>query len=501
MTNTDVLILGSGFGGSLLAVILARNGMRVSLVDRQKHPRFAIGESTTPLADTTLRQIARTYGIPELLPLCRWGSWKKTHPELICGRKRGFTYIRQFPGRDITAESFGSNRLLVAASRDDEHSDTHWLRSDIDRFLFQLARQSGVACFEETDVRLSRASGEWTATGLSGGCAIRLASPFVVDATGAAGGVLQFLNIGVLTHELRTNSRSVFAHFQNATPCERLLHNRGIDTSAFPFRCDDAAVHQVLDDGWMWQLRFDDDSLSAGFVVDQRSERNVTPTDAGTEWSRRLATYPFLAEQFRESRIIRPGDRLVHSPRLQRLSASGAGSDWAALPNTIGFIDPLHSTGIAHTLFGVARLAQILTDSVSPVERTNRLDWYSRTVISEIRMIDALVEGCYASLPSFRLWSAWSMLYFAAATSMEQDCEAGLGTSTTGFLRAGDRNFLQFVNEARQRLKDATDHPSESTEEVFESYLRTAVEPWNRVGLFDPAVNGLYTSTAASADA
>ncbi|MEY4567785.1 MAG: hypothetical protein RLY14_2755, partial [Planctomycetota bacterium] len=47
----DVTILGSSFSGSLLAWILASQGMRVLLLDRNKHPRFAIGESSTPVAD------------------------------------------------------------------------------------------------------------------------------------------------------------------------------------------------------------------------------------------------------------------------------------------------------------------------------------------------------------------------------------------------------------------------------------------------------------------
>jgi FADH2 O2-dependent halogenase len=50
----DVLILGSSFSGSLLAWLLARRGLRVALIDRDRHPRFAIGESSTPVADLLL---------------------------------------------------------------------------------------------------------------------------------------------------------------------------------------------------------------------------------------------------------------------------------------------------------------------------------------------------------------------------------------------------------------------------------------------------------------
>ena len=53
----DVAIIGSGFSGSLLAWVLASQGRRVIVIDAAKHPRFAIGESSTPIADLLLRAL------------------------------------------------------------------------------------------------------------------------------------------------------------------------------------------------------------------------------------------------------------------------------------------------------------------------------------------------------------------------------------------------------------------------------------------------------------
>ena len=161
----DVLILGSGFGGSLLALILARAGKSVALLDRSQHPRFAIGESSTPLADRTLAQMADRYGLPELRSLCHWGSWKRACPQLLCGRKRGFTYFDQTDGEDLTRDNFSKRRLLVSASVDDEHSDTHWLRSDVDQFLFQLAASVGVICFQQSQYSVSQHQERWLVSG------------------------------------------------------------------------------------------------------------------------------------------------------------------------------------------------------------------------------------------------------------------------------------------------------------------------------------------------
>jgi UDP-galactopyranose mutase len=64
----DVLILGSGFSGGLLAWILASQGLRVAILDRSRHPRFAIGESSTPAADMVIADLAARYQLPKLAP-------------------------------------------------------------------------------------------------------------------------------------------------------------------------------------------------------------------------------------------------------------------------------------------------------------------------------------------------------------------------------------------------------------------------------------------------
>src|SRR3954463_10586910 len=60
----EVAIVGSGFAGSLLARVLAVLGYEVVLLERGAHPRFAIGESTTPLANLSLGPQGRRLGPP-----------------------------------------------------------------------------------------------------------------------------------------------------------------------------------------------------------------------------------------------------------------------------------------------------------------------------------------------------------------------------------------------------------------------------------------------------
>src|SRR5205814_361082 len=89
--TADVLVLGAGFAGSLMALVAHRIGLRTVLVEKGQHPRFAVGESSTPIANLVLEELARTYYLPRLFPLTKHGRWQAAYPHLAVGLKRGFT--------------------------------------------------------------------------------------------------------------------------------------------------------------------------------------------------------------------------------------------------------------------------------------------------------------------------------------------------------------------------------------------------------------------------
>ena len=131
--SCEVAIVGSGFAGSLLARVLAVIGYDVVLLERGTHPRFAIGESTTPLANLSLERLAARYGLADCHHLATHGRWLAKLPELRRGLKRGFTYYRHHPGEPFGERGLDSERLLVAASPEDAPSDTHWVRADVSK--------------------------------------------------------------------------------------------------------------------------------------------------------------------------------------------------------------------------------------------------------------------------------------------------------------------------------------------------------------------------------
>ena len=73
--------------------LLNKIGIKTLILDKSSHPRFAIGESSTPIGNMILSDLADRYNLPELKPLATFGTWRDTYPNLVNGRKRGFSYF------------------------------------------------------------------------------------------------------------------------------------------------------------------------------------------------------------------------------------------------------------------------------------------------------------------------------------------------------------------------------------------------------------------------
>ncbi|WP_144057555.1 NAD(P)/FAD-dependent oxidoreductase, partial [Novipirellula maiorica] len=424
----DLVVLGAGFAGSLLAMILANQGMRVAIVDRGEHPRFAIGESSTPAADFMLDHLVRRYKLDELSPLTRFGSWREAKPEIACGCKRGFSYFWHGHDDGFKARDDHRDELLVSASESRELADTQWYRADVDRYFFDVARTSGVSTWVNTVVdsidhvtdhhwRLSLTSDHRSET---------LATPFIVDATGGNRLLLRKLRVKDETETLLTHSSATFTHFDHVRSLSEWLDCRGAKRRDYPFVVEDSAVHHLFSDGWMWNLGFENGRTSVGFVFDESGNASERSRARQYDLNAVIAERRVLRDLFGNAQLsVFPG-HVFQTDRLQRLASVAAGPDWAALPFTAGFIDPLHSTGIAHSISGVQRLSQILL-AQSGSSRHPSLQSYSDAVRNELRLIDQLVWGCYVGLRDFRLFNAWSMIYFALATTFEHAFHDGEG--------------------------------------------------------------------------
>jgi FADH2 O2-dependent halogenase len=489
--DCDLAIVGSGFGGTLLAIIARRLGYSVALLERGAHPRFAIGESSTPLADFKLASIADRFGLDWLRPFSKYGTWKATYPQIHCGLKRGFSFFRQQPGQIYQPQEGNANALMVAASPDDARSDTHWFRADFDAHLVERAKAANVTYLDQLEIHSLHHERGWQIQGTQPAGEVVIQADFLVDATGdgqAVGRTLGLKSADPAT--LHAHSRALYSHFTGVARWHDVLEQtHGMPaTASHTFPCDAAALHQIIDGGWMWILRFDHGITSAGFSLDPEIHQIRPGESPEAEWQRLLNTYPSLAQQFAASQPIRP---FVRTGRLQRRLSQAAGADWALLPHAAGFLDAWLSPGIAQTLFAVERLGHLLADDWRGPHRKTKLAAYGRRVLDELAWVDEITGTCFRCFDRFEVMIGVSMLYFVAAHYCEERERAGNAPADAAFLLADDSAYRQLASElCRQALSTTGDDAK-----LFGDRVRRALEPYNLCCLCDPHRRNMYPFT------
>jgi tetracycline 7-halogenase / FADH2 O2-dependent halogenase len=480
----DLAIVGSGFAGSLLAMIARRLGQRVLLIERHRHPRFAIGESSTPLANLLLETLADRYDLPRLRPLTKWGTWQATHPEIGCGLKRGFSFFHHAAGAPwpggAEADPNRTHQLLVAASPNDAIADTHWFRPDFDQFFVREACALGVEFADETAITGLRWEPEFIEIeGRRHGVARRHRARFLIDASGPRGFIHRWLGLGDTAFADYPATEAVFSHFRGVNRWTAQHPH----LAAGPFPADDAALHHVFEGAWMWVLRFNNGITSAGFAWNPAALREPLPDTAAAIWERLLARCPSLARQFEGSEAMRD---FTHLPRLPWRAGACTGDRWAMLPMAVGFVDPLFSTGFSLSLLGVERIAAMLESGVTP----GALDAYGRATFGDLDATAALIGAAWRTMGCPEAFQSVAMLYFSAVSFAESARRLGRAELAPGFLLREHAGFWPATLgcfHAAGRVPAA---------ELARQVTETAA-PFNVAGLCDPAKRNWYPVDAA----
>lgn len=502
--TADVAIIGSSFAGSLLALCLRRLGIDVVLLDRQRHPRFALGESTTPATDLVLRSLCDRHDLPRIRPLTAYGSWKRAYPDLRCGPKRGFSYFHQIPHTPFTPDALHANELLVTASANEEVSDTNWHRADVDAFFAAEATAAGALLLEAAAVISITRSNGWTIAGRHNDREFELRAGFLIDSSGLAAVLPQRLGLPDLSGSMETNTRCLYAHFTGVRRWRDMLVEIGGSLADHPYDCDAAALHHILDGGWQWVIPFDGGITSVGLTLDARRYPRLSTRSFADEWQGWLADYPSVQAQLADASLAPPFTGLVGTGRIQRcwdVPPDAAEQGWALLPGTHGFIDAFFSTGIAHSMVGIERLAAAFEVRGDRPEFLRRMHEHVELTARELRLIDRIVAACHATFGRHPdLLASVSMLYFAAATTWEQ--RRARGETRKALLLADDPTFVDVVdgcaNDLRGLLTARPSAPDDaSAVRHFAESIASRIAPFNTVGLCDPSVHNMYRYTAA----
>lgn len=398
----DVAILGSGIGGSMLACILAKHGVRTLLLEGAVHPRFTIGESLIPETGIRLRIIGEKYGVPEI----GWiGAFHALRDNVSsnCGVKRSFSYMYHSAGREHQVEQINQLPTLTPPIG----PDSHLFRQDTDAYLAALCVQYGATfvqqqriehiTFGKDEVQLNSTTGE------------TYRARFLIDGSGMRSMISDQLGMRDETPRFRTDTRGLYTHMMGVPSADLLIDPPG--RHRMPSPLGQSTLHHVFDGGWIWVIPFNNHRnatnplASIGMLLDRRKH----PEPQGTpeqEFRRIISGFPTIARHFSGATAVRPW---IRSGRLQYSSPHFLAPRMLQLPHAGAFVDPLYSSGMSVLTVAVDMIAETLLKAVAEddfaVERFQHIEDVVNTGFDHY---DMMVSRSFDAFASYDTWNAWN---------------------------------------------------------------------------------------------
>src|ERR1700737_3265020 len=327
----DVAIIGGGPAGSTAATLLARAGRRVIVLERDKFPRFHIGESLLPFSTTAFDRL----GVREKLDR---------------------TFLPKFGGEIVAACGTSGVKFYFKdgfkSTRDRAYQVT---RSEFDKLLLDHSRENGAEVREETEVKkidfiadrvkvdIETALGEKSA----------LEARYLLDCSGRQTVLGSFFNFKKMYDHLQ--KFSVFAHYENVDRAE------GIDGTLI-------RMVRTLD-SWFWMIPLTPTRMSIGVVMDTATFRamKLSPEEA---LEKCVAEQPTVLERMeraeRVSQVYSAGDYSYRNAKL-------CGDRWLLAGDAAGFIDPVFSSGVFLGIMSPEKAADTLDAVLSDPSLKRRL--------------------------------------------------------------------------------------------------------------------------------
>ena len=397
----DVVVVGSGIGGSMAGTLLARKGHRVLLVDASEHPRFAIGESTIPHTSQLISILAAEHDVPELenLGLGSPGGLRSAVGN-SCGVKRNFTFAYH-----RLDHSFDFRHGIQQGNV--WRAENHFFRQDVDAYMFRTALGYGCQSLLRTRVEDFQFDSSSATLRLSGGK--KVTARYVIDASGFRSKLAEVEGLREQPTTLQHHSRCIFTHMMNVKLFEECEPN------PLSWRWSEGTLHHLFDRGWMWVIPFNNwegstnPLVSVGLTVDPRvypTQEALSPEEEFTQFLERL---PSAKKQFESAIAVRPWTR---TGRLQYSSTRTVGPRYCLLSHAAGFVDPLYARGLINTVEVISnlvpRLDQALRDDDLSADRFSHVDYVHKRGLS---YADRLIHGSYQSWRDFDVWNLWMRVW------------------------------------------------------------------------------------------
>lgn len=294
----DVIVIGGGPAGSTAATLLARQGLSVTLLERERFPRFQIGESLLPYNNDLFERLGVT---SDLLA----GDYHPKYGAFFCTGDGAVSFRFRFDLR----------------LKDPYRRSFQVRRSEFDHLLLRNAAKHGVEVLQETPVTsVDLAQPDRAVVNGS------LEARFVIDASGH--GAVVGNRLGARADVASLKKIAFFAHYTGVPRPE------GKDAG------NTAIV--VLRNAWFWLIPITAEVMSVGLVVD-REHFLRCGLDPQALLERTIAASPWVAERMRNAERVSPVHaRKDFSFRMDSL----AGGNYALVGDAAGFLDPIFSTGV-----------------------------------------------------------------------------------------------------------------------------------------------------------
>lgn len=301
----DVFVLGGGPAGSTAAALLAERGWKVVIAEKERHPRFHIGESLLPLNMPLLERL----GVREQV-------------ERIGMPKYGAEFTSPLHDAPVTFD-------FSRAWDKDWPSALEVRRSEFDEILFRNAATRGAQTLEQcrvTNVAFPQGGDVHIEARLGDGGSRRWRARFLIDASGRD----TFLanRFDIKRRNPRHNSAAIYGHFTGAT---RLPGKAAGNISIFWF-----------DHGWFWFIPLLDGTTSVGAVCwpYYMKTRKTKPSQFLLDT---IALCPPLAERLRDAELT---EEATATGNYSYFSERMHGDRHILLGDAFAFVDPVFSSGV-----------------------------------------------------------------------------------------------------------------------------------------------------------
>ncbi|MFM7102511.1 MAG: FAD-dependent oxidoreductase, partial [Verrucomicrobiota bacterium] len=287
----------------------------------------------------------------------------------------------------------------------------------------------------------------------------------LADATGPRGFLHGALGLPAASFPGYPRTEALYTHLPGVRRWDSVHPAEG----PLPYPPDDAALHHVFSDGWMWVLRFNNGLTSAGVSLGSAAAARLGLAEGAAAWDRLLAEYPAVARQFQDAHPVRP---FIHHAPLAFRSGQAAGPRWIQLATAAGFLDPLLSTGFPLALLGIQRLASALEAAPGVPD----LAPLGEAALADLDAAAGLVGALYRVFGDFDTFRELTLLYFAAASFTETARRLGRPELAPGFLLRGHPVF-------GPGLRNVAADAGSADPGALRDRIRRLVEPFDVAGL------------------